>query len=204
MNASQRSISSSGDLTVPHMELRFFRHFTLESFTMKLTSSFGVRASLRWTQHQKSSFPATIYAQRMGVNTSAVRKPVVWTFLPGPVPYAQALQLQEGMVSARLKAKDALASQANSMSLQDRQSTLLVAETDLVLFCEHAPVYTAGRREQDPEALEEQRKMLTEKTGASFVSTQRGGLTTFHGPGQLMCYPILDLEAMEVCLILLC
>lgn len=128
----------------------------------------------------------------------------MWTHLPGPVPYSQALELQEGMVASRLKAKDALADKANSMSAQERQSHILLAETDIVLFCEHAPVYTAGRREQDPAQLEEQAQKLTKATGASFVSTQRGGLTTFHGPGQLMCYPILDLEAMEVGLRYVC
>lgn len=162
------------------------------SVTMVLNRAcLSLRCSVKW-----STGLSNLSARR--VSTSAVRKPIVWTHLPGPVPYSQALQLQEGMVSSRLKAKDALVNNAESMSAQERQSYILLAETDVVLFLEHAPVYTSGRREQDQAALDDQAKRLTEATGASFVSTQRGGLTTFHGPGQLMCYPILDLDAMDV------
>lgn len=156
------------------------------------------RIALRELRQQQRYYgPKQMSLRHM--NSSTVRRPIVWTHLPGHVPYSQALELQEGMVHARLKAKDVLADKANSMTAQERQGHILVAETDIVLFCEHAPVYTAGRREQDQAKLDEQAERLTKATGASFVSTQRGGLTTFHGPGQLMCYPILDLEAMDVC-----
>ena len=58
---------------------------------------------------------------------------------------------------------------------------------DTVLFLEHSPVVTLGRRTEDGE--------LHIPAGAEveIVETDRGGKSTYHGPGQLVCYPILDL-----------
>jgi len=62
------------------------------------------------------------------------------------------------------------------------------ARPDTVIFLEHPPVVTIGRRTGDDE--------LHVPPGASveIVETDRGGKSTFHGPGQLVCYPILDLN----------
>jgi lipoyl(octanoyl) transferase len=59
---------------------------------------------------------------------------------------------------------------------------------DTVLFLEHPPVVTLGRRTDEGE--------LHIPVGADVevVETDRGGKSTFHGPGQLVCYPILDLR----------
>src|SRR5581483_4929535 len=59
---------------------------------------------------------------------------------------------------------------------------------DTVLFLEHPPVVTLGRRTGDGE--------LHVPVGAQveIVETDRGGKSPFHGPGQLVCYPILDLN----------
>ena len=58
---------------------------------------------------------------------------------------------------------------------------------DTVIFLQHPPVVTLGRRTDDGE--------LHVPAGADVevVETNRGGKSTFHGPGQLVCYPILDL-----------
>jgi len=68
--------------------------------------------------------------------------------------------------------------------------------SDTVLFLEHAPVITQGRGLQftgkpgprhmplDPHALQ----------GMSFSETERGGDLTYHGPGQLVIYPIMKLD----------
>ena len=61
---------------------------------------------------------------------------------------------------------------------------------DMLLICEHEPVYTVGVRHADYPASEEQR---LKALGADFYRTNRGGLITFHGPGQLMAYPIMNL-----------
>jgi lipoyl(octanoyl) transferase len=62
------------------------------------------------------------------------------------------------------------------------------AAPDTVLFLEHPPVVTLGRRAGDEE--------LHVPAGAEveIVETDRGGKSTYHGPGQLVCYPILDLN----------
>ncbi|XP_030008285.1 octanoyl-[acyl-carrier-protein]:protein N-octanoyltransferase LIPT2, mitochondrial [Sphaeramia orbicularis] len=63
-----------------------------------------------------------------------------------------------------------------------------------LLLCEHAPVYTTGIRNQPyPEAQLDQLRLL----GAEVYRTNRGGLITFHGPGQLVCYPVLDLGCFK-------
>ncbi len=59
---------------------------------------------------------------------------------------------------------------------------------DTVVFLEHPPVITLGRRSGDEEVH------LPEGSDVEIVETDRGGKSTFHGPGQLVCYPILDLN----------
>lgn len=65
-----------------------------------------------------------------------------------------------------------------------------------VLFVEHPPVYTLGKS-GDAENLLVDRTTL-EALGAQFFHIDRGGDVTFHGPGQLVCYPILDLEMLGI------
>ena len=59
---------------------------------------------------------------------------------------------------------------------------------DTVIFLEHPPVVTLGRR-TDAEELH-----VPEGADVDVVETDRGGKSTYHGPGQLVCYPILDLH----------
>ena len=61
----------------------------------------------------------------------------------------------------------------------------------VLLLLEHDPVYTVGLRSQRyPENVADDLRKL----GADFQRTNRGGLITFHGPGQLVVYPILHLR----------
>jgi len=64
--------------------------------------------------------------------------------------------------------------------------------TNYLLFVEHPPVYTLGKSGKMENVLinEEQRK----ERGIEFYQTNRGGDITFHGPEQIVGYPILDLE----------
>ena len=59
---------------------------------------------------------------------------------------------------------------------------------DTIVLLEHPPVVTLGRRTEDGELH------IPESTTVEVVETNRGGKSTFHGPGQLVCYPILDLN----------
>jgi len=62
------------------------------------------------------------------------------------------------------------------------------ARPDTVVLLEHPPVITVGRRTADGELH------LPDGIDVDVVETDRGGKSTYHGPGQLVCYPILDLN----------
>jgi lipoyl(octanoyl) transferase len=84
----------------------------------------------------------------------------------GLVPYREAWDLQRSLAGA--------VSQG--------------AIPDTVVFLQHPPVVTLGRRTDEGELH------VPEDTDVEVVETDRGGKSTFHGPGQLVCYPILDLR----------
>jgi lipoyl(octanoyl) transferase len=62
-----------------------------------------------------------------------------------------------------------------------------------LLFCEHSPVYTLGTSGHAENLLIDETRLATE-LGATFFKIRRGGDITYHGPGQLVGYPILDLD----------
>lgn len=65
-----------------------------------------------------------------------------------------------------------------------------------ILLVEHPPVYTLGKSGRAENLLIP--KAALEAMGAKFFHIDRGGDITFHGPGQLVCYPILDLERLGI------
>lgn len=65
-----------------------------------------------------------------------------------------------------------------------------------ILLVEHPPVYTLGKSGRAENLLIP--KAALEAMGAKFFHIDRGGDITFHGPGQLVCYPILDLERIGI------
>jgi lipoate-protein ligase B len=88
------------------------------------------------------------------------------------IPYEEAWRLQLQLVGAR---------QHNRL------------EQDVILFLEHPPVFTMGRRGGN-EHLNVSRSFL-EKSGVHLLEVERGGDITYHGPGQLVVYPIIQLGA---------
>src|SRR4029079_16606825 len=83
----------------------------------------------------------------------------------GRVPYSEAWELQRSLAAA--------VSQG--------------AVPDTVMFLEHPPVITLGRRTEEGEL------QVPDSAEVEILETDRGGKSTYHGPGQLVCYPILDL-----------
>lgn len=64
----------------------------------------------------------------------------------------------------------------------------------VLILTEHDPVYTIGIRSRD---YDENYGRTLQQLGADYYETNRGGLITFHGPGQLIAYPILNLNKFE-------
>lgn len=65
-----------------------------------------------------------------------------------------------------------------------------------LLFVEHPPVYTLGKSGDETNMLISSLQLRAEH--AEFIKVDRGGDITFHGPGQLVVYPILDLESFQL------
>lgn len=99
--------------------------------------------------------------------------------LPGIVPYIKAANLQQELVSRFLAHK------ASPATAPSPIPTIITAEFN--------PVYTCGRREVGSVSAEQQ-EFLKDSGNAEFYEALRGGQTTFHGPGQLVAYPIIDLR----------
>jgi lipoyl(octanoyl) transferase len=89
--------------------------------------------------------------------------------LAGLVPYAQANALMHELAEARLRGEG----------------------EDTLILLEHPPVYTAGRTSKDDHIVWTEEQIRA--AGAELHFIDRGGSLTFHGPGQLVGYPIVDL-----------
>ncbi len=104
-----------------------------------------------------------------------MRAPEGWllTFDAGPVDYAEAWALQRALVAARQEGR----------------------VPDLLLLLEHAPVITIGRRGRREHVLLPPDELR--RRGIAVYEVERGGDVTYHGPGQLVGYPIVHLRALR-------
>jgi lipoyl(octanoyl) transferase len=89
----------------------------------------------------------------------------------GTMPYAEALALQRAVARARIAGE---------------------IDEDLLLLVEHPPVVTLGRSTKERHLLAS--PALLAARGVELFEVERGGDVTFHGPGQLVGYPIVDLK----------
>lgn len=67
-----------------------------------------------------------------------------------------------------------------------------IPNENYLLFCEHLPVYTLGKSGKIQNLVYDESTMM--ERGIEFKYTNRGGDITFHGPGQIVGYPIFDLD----------
>ncbi len=88
----------------------------------------------------------------------------------GRMRYADALEIQQELVARRKRS----------------------VGVDTLLFVEHPHVVTIGRNGKEQHLLASQE--VLDRTGIEFFETDRGGDVTYHGPGQIVGYPILDLR----------
>jgi lipoyl(octanoyl) transferase len=99
----------------------------------------------------------------------------------GLIDYKEAWDLQEAIFSETIQRKI------------DKRKGLETPETDnYALFCQHPHVYTLGKSGSEEHLL--LNNIELEDNHASFYKINRGGDITYHGPGQLVVYPIFDLD----------
>jgi len=85
-----------------------------------------------------------------------------------------------------------LQNQIIETKLNNRKNNLNSITPNFLLFVEHDHVYTLGNSGNENNLIFDKKRL--EEMGIKYHKTNRGGDITYHGPGQLVCYPILDLE----------
>ncbi|HAG35000.1 MAG TPA: lipoyl(octanoyl) transferase [Cryomorphaceae bacterium] len=110
------------------------------------------------------------------------RRPVRFADL-GSWSYQRAWDFQESIFTEVVERKSA----NRKLSEEER-----IATHDTLLFVEHPHVYTLGKSGDFGNLLADDERLKS--IGAEFYRTNRGGDITYHGPGQLVGYPILDLD----------
>lgn len=99
----------------------------------------------------------------------------------GVMAYGECWELQRSLFDALCQAKA-----QKSVSSDEPVGTILIVE--------HPAVYTLGKSGHEENMLLSEERLRS--LGAEFYHIDRGGDITFHGPGQLVCYPIIDLDAI--------
>lgn len=101
----------------------------------------------------------------------------------GTINYQEAWDYQERLLAEAV----AIKTQNRKYSAEEQQPT-----PNHLLFCQHPHVYTLGKSGHQENLLMNEEQL--NEVGAQFYKINRGGDITYHGPGQLVGYPILDLE----------
>src|SRR5690349_16272321 len=114
----------------------------------------------------------------------------------GVMPYKEAWDYQEELLQENVKTKALLRTLAEA-TIETDASTFTTSHSPLatqhyLLFVEHPPVLTLGKSGNIDNVLISEE--LLKRRGVEFYRTNRGGDITFHGPQQVVGYPILDLE----------
>jgi lipoyl(octanoyl) transferase len=118
----------------------------------------------------------------------------------GKMEYGAAWAFQEKLLdeNVRIKSEWRLREEmgrdqtSNDRASSDRASTNQPSTKHYLLFVEHPPVYTLGKSGHIENVLIDETQM--KERGMQFFRTNRGGDITYHGPGQIVGYPVLDLE----------
>jgi lipoyl(octanoyl) transferase len=118
----------------------------------------------------------------------------------GRMDYKTAWDRQEALLKENVEIKAALRNQAALSENPSAAEGLAMQEsiaidlqtTNHLIFVEHPPVYTLGKSGKEEHVLIGQAEREAKNIG--FYPTNRGGDITYHGPGQLVAYPVLDLE----------
>ena len=99
----------------------------------------------------------------------------------GRTPYQEALKIQEDLFNQIIAVKRV-----------NRQNDIHEPTKNYLLWVEHTPVFTLGKSGKEEHLLLDKERLKEREI--EFYATNRGGDITFHGPGQIVGYPILDLD----------
>lgn len=114
----------------------------------------------------------------------------------GLMDYQTAWDYQEKLLQENVKIKSAVYSRQqltdNQHSSYKESANCQLPTVNYLLFTEHPPVYTLGKSGKKENVLLDDDEL--KQKDIQFFNINRGGDITFHGPGQLVGYPILDLE----------
>jgi lipoyl(octanoyl) transferase len=113
----------------------------------------------------------------------------------GNMPYKQAWDYQESLLKKNLDVKAELRLVADNLEPIADSIHHSPFTTHHLLFVEHPPVYTLGKSGDVKNILISEEERAAK--GIEYYPTNRGGDITFHGPQQIVGYPILDLEKFE-------
>jgi lipoyl(octanoyl) transferase len=105
----------------------------------------------------------------------------------GIIDYKEAWDYQEKLFHEAISLKLNEKNNPNDQNSSNHQH---------LLFCEHPNVYTLGKNGVQANLLISEE--LIQKIGAKFYKINRGGDITYHGPGQIVGYPIFDIEVMRL------
>ncbi|TAK34184.1 MAG: lipoyl(octanoyl) transferase, partial [Saprospiraceae bacterium] len=103
----------------------------------------------------------------------------------GTISYREAWDYQQKLLQQSIDIK------LKNRNLKEGHQPLLNVRHYL-LFCQHPPVYTLGSSGSSDHLLLDEKGL--QKKGIEFFKINRGGDITYHGPGQIVGYPIFDLE----------
>ncbi|MCC6288216.1 MAG: lipoyl(octanoyl) transferase LipB [Chitinophagaceae bacterium] len=111
----------------------------------------------------------------------------------GDIAYKQAWDYQEELLQQNVNAKSQAVIAKNKILVGKSAHDIIDIPTQhYLLFCEHPAVYTLGKSGKATNILISEKERL--QKGIEYYPTNRGGDITFHGPGQIVGYPVLDLE----------
>ncbi|KAG0343486.1 putative lipoyltransferase 2, mitochondrial [Podila humilis] len=113
------------------------------------------------------------------------------------LPYNRGSDLQQYLVDRQIRLRKERVSAKKEQTGKDNEEEERISH-DLLLIVEHTPTYTNGRRNRGNQAIGDEETNRLKNLGATYVESLRGGEITYHGPGQLVAYPILDLKPIEL------
>jgi len=104
----------------------------------------------------------------------------------GLIDYKEAWDYQEKCLNELVIEKEALKKYGKGDAIPQKQ---------VILFCEHPHVYTLGKSGDEHNLLIN--NDILKRINASYYKINRGGDITYHGPGQIVGYPIIDLDSLN-------